>query len=203
MSYDRRDFELWQPLPTVSFLRCPRCQILTRDRMSTFKLKNKIFSPRRTSCLFLPLDIIAFGMQIAGLIIISPDRPEQIRTGQTIVIVGLSASFACFTIFEMLNIYTHVKAVRNLKTGERMPKWHRLFIPLHISMVMFIIRSIYRLVEFTPGAHNKAILSETAFYLLDVVPIFVVYCAQQVLEHLWGRPQSNQNYCAWLQRCSP
>ncbi|PRP79006.1 hypothetical protein PROFUN_13248 [Planoprotostelium fungivorum] len=135
--------------------------------------KTKLFTPKITKWGFLVTDVSAFFLQASGGGLMA--RSGTANAGRFIIVFGLFVSLACFIFFEGLTIWANIKARKMLDFGEEAPKWHHLFIALHLSMLMLIIRSVYRVAEFAPGYHSALALNEGAFYALDGVPVLLLY----------------------------
>ncbi|PRP79771.1 hypothetical protein PROFUN_12633 [Planoprotostelium fungivorum] len=136
-------------------------------------MKNKIFTPKITKWGFLITDVSAFFLQAAGGGLMA--MRGTVDAGRVIIVFGLVVSLACFIFFEGLTIWANIKARKMLDSGEETPRWHYLFAALHLSMLMLIIRSVYRVAEFAPGYHSALALNEGAFYGLDALPVLILY----------------------------
>jgi len=142
---------------------------------------NKIFRPSVVRYFFLAFDVIAFAIQGAGGGLLGgAETYEESRRGSQVVLVGLAISLAVFFFFTVTTIYIHVKMSRNERADPEKYKfkdtrYKRIFIVLYIDMVLFLIRSAYRVAEFSYDSFfNPVSNSEGLFYGLDILLMAIV-----------------------------
>jgi len=127
------------------------------------------FTPKRVQYMFLFVDIFCLLLQCAGGGLMA--QHSSFETGHRVVLLGIALALVLFCFFLFLVVYVNLKVRKNATEGE----WLKIFIALYATIVLIIIRSIYRLVEFAGGFHNSISTNENLFYGLDslVLAIFV------------------------------
>ncbi|KAL5003688.1 RTA1 like protein-domain-containing protein [Aspergillus recurvatus] len=153
--------------------------------------------PRWITPIFVGFDIGALMLQLVGAVMItsgngnSQDDIDTFNRGRDLALVGVVVqivAFALFTIaairfnFTSKNFIMHppepVYGERQddfsmaLQDKPRKSDWLRLLRAVNFSTIMILIRSIYRLVEFTEGHDGYINTHEWPFYIFDAVPIF-------------------------------
>eukprot|EP01114_Cavostelium_apophysatum_P015554 TRINITY_DN4257_c0_g1_i1.p1 TRINITY_DN4257_c0_g1~~TRINITY_DN4257_c0_g1_i1.p1 ORF type:complete len:292 (+),score=36.03 TRINITY_DN4257_c0_g1_i1:1-876(+) len=136
----------------------------------------RIFKPNVVRYVFLAGDLLAFAIQgVGGALLSSSDTPEGMKRGSQIILGGLAVSLAIFVFFLVLAIF-----IRATASGKDVPKdedqrWRRLLPMLYLHMVLFLIRSCYRLAEYSfEGFHNRVSTNEGLFYGCDVALMMVI-----------------------------
>jgi len=118
--------------------------------------------PKWISRIFVGLDIFSFFIQGGGSgILLSSTDPNQINAGLYALTGGLIVQAVSFGAYIWLAIYVHKRAS---KIGGR---WHTLMIALYISAICILVRSIYRVIEFSQGFSSDIAHNEHLMYSLD------------------------------------
>ena len=85
---------------------------------------------------------------------------------------GLCLSLTVFVFFLFVTFYVHMKLLRQKKEQGR---WTVIFYLLYFDMILFIIRSSYRVAEFANlQFHNSISTNETLFYTLDALEMAIL-----------------------------
>jgi len=102
--------------------------------------------------------------------------------GSHIFLAGLAAQFVSFLFFTLLylvflyRVYTRTPDILYLNQREG-KKWHSdwraLAVALLISCIGILIRSVYRTVELSEGYVGHLATTESYFYGLDTLPLFI------------------------------
>ena len=94
-------------------------------------------------------------------------------SGSKIILGGLCISLCVFVFFLFLTFYVHTRLLKN--QGQKKERWTIIFYLLYFDMILFIIRSAYRVAEFgNLEFHNSIATNETLFYTLDALEMAVL-----------------------------
>jgi hypothetical protein len=121
--------------------------------------------------LFVGGDVFAFIMQggSAGLLMI-----EDLATiGKTMVIVGLIIQIVSFGLFMVTSAVFHKRLVNDLtrKAFSSNIPWMRIMRLMYAISLMIMVRSIFRLVEYTQGMDGYCMHHEWTLYVFDSIPM--------------------------------
>ncbi|KAJ6447143.1 RTA1 domain-containingprotein [Purpureocillium lavendulum] len=150
---------------------------MTVARMVHFGLPSqKIWGIRaaRMTLLFVWLDIACFLVQGAGGSMLSGDSPANVqRIGSKLYMSGVGLQLGFVLIFIVLTVcfYRDVSRV----TGGRMGLMRWLTLTMIAVLLFIVMRIVYRLIEFSPGAgrDNPLLTSEIYPFILDAFPMLV------------------------------
>ncbi|ORY84325.1 RTA1 like protein-domain-containing protein [Protomyces lactucae-debilis] len=137
--------------------------------------------------LFVTCDILSFLIQGAGAGFIVSDNRTTAMAGKNTLIGGLAFGLLSFASFCVMAILLHLRVLKDKKhdahfrpTGMH-ENWQTIWIPLYIGMVAILVRTIFRLVEFSLGWFGKVNSTEWYLYVFDMVAMaftaiaFIVY----------------------------
>lgn len=153
--------------------------------------------PRWVTPLFVGFDIAALLLQLIGALMItsgdgtSKEDLDIFNRGRDLALVGVVVQIAAFGIFTIAAIrfnFTSKAFIKALSsepvynhgndsfsmTVQDKPRngdWRHLLRVVNLATVMILIRSVYRLVEFTEGHGGYINNHEWPFYIFDSVPI--------------------------------
>lgn len=133
------------------------------------------------SFLFIVGDIASFGLQIAGIVLQLMLENHNIGTGM--IIGGFVLQLISFSCFLTLTIVSQ-RRLKNAKIdiAKGIHTWQSYFKALYVIIVLFFIRNIFRLVEYSQG-WNGYIFRHAAFaYIFDSTTMLFV-CTILVLMH--------------------
>jgi len=141
-----------------------------------------LVAPNRITKIFVASDVITFLIQAAGGSISTSNNPTTAEPGSHIFLAGLAAQFVSVLFFTSLylvflyRVYSRTPNVLFLNQREG-KKWHSdwrtLAVALFISCVGILIRSIYRTIELSEGYIGHLATTESYFYGLDTLPLFI------------------------------
>jgi len=129
-----------------------------------------LLSPKVFERAFVAADVVSFVVQAIGGSLFAKPNPTLEKIAKVILVVGLTIALVSFTIF-LFNVF--VVHRRSRSTAGR---WRLLFVAIYVNAVCLIIRSAYRLVEFSSGRNGYVSKHEYLFYLLDSIPIAIACC---------------------------
>ncbi|KKK16093.1 hypothetical protein P175DRAFT_0426608 [Aspergillus ochraceoroseus IBT 24754] len=151
--------------------------------------------PRFVTQVFVGFDILALLLQLAGVVFItsgngeSKDAIDQFNRGRDLAIGGVALQLVAFGIFTVAAIrfnFTSKKFIQSAPeqleaqtdlafSVENKPteaSWPSLLRVVNLTTLMILIRSVYRLVEFTETQLGYINTHEWCMYVFDAVPIY-------------------------------
>ncbi|KIJ16373.1 hypothetical protein PAXINDRAFT_75421 [Paxillus involutus ATCC 200175] len=135
---------------------------------------------RRLTLIFILSDVTTFVIQAAGGGLTVSNNYSTALTGTHIFLAGLVLqlvsfiSFSAITVRFLLRVRTHVPLAwnRDSKRGWY-DDWRTLAGALCISCVGILVRSGYRVAELSQTFHGSLSSTESYFYGLDTLPLFI------------------------------
>jgi hypothetical protein len=128
-------------------------------------------SSRNISTSFIVLDILAFAVQTAGIVMatLPKSSPEELLRGVHLYMAGISLqllfillfSFALFTLQQMIK-----KQAGKIGTNDRI--W-----VLYAVLLLVSVRIVFRLVEYSEGISSVVSRQEVYVYCFDSIPMLV------------------------------
>ncbi|EPS35632.1 hypothetical protein H072_10932 [Dactylellina haptotyla CBS 200.50] len=158
-------------------------------RMVQFYLaEKKVFGIRaiRLTVIFVWLDVIAFLVQLVGATMTIPDTDanstdqqkadslKKQELGFNIYKGGIGFQLFWIVVFCVLAWRFRMKAVMEKVRGTwvaRESNWKHLLAVLYLTLIMIMIRIIFRLIEFSGGVNSKLTTTEGFFYGLEATPM--------------------------------
>jgi len=143
-------------------------------------------SPRRITPLFVASDITTFLIQAAGgSISISSNDLKTNKLGSNVFLAGLALQLLSFAIFTCMYlrflflVRRHSPEVWRRDGNSRLwyADWRTLACAFLVSCAGILVRSVFRVVELSQGFKGSLATSESAFYGLDTLPLFVTVAA--------------------------
>ena len=125
--------------------------------------------------IFVTSDIATFLIQgIGGAMTIS-DNSTVVTAGKNVVTAGLAVQLASFCLFIFIVLSIQFREQYELKQRAIS---HKIFWGIHLTMLMLIVRTVYRLIQFQSGPTGYCTVHEWTFYVFDssaMVIAFIVY----------------------------
>lgn len=88
---------------------------------------------------------------------------------------GISLSLAIFVMFLVVTGYIHFHIERRMAKSENPDqRWKRIFPVLYVHMILLMIRSVFRVAEFSEGYGGYLAVTEGYGYGLDVLMVMIV-----------------------------
>ncbi|KAH8148533.1 uncharacterized protein LAJ45_07244 [Morchella importuna] len=131
---------------------------------------------RWVTWIFLTGDITSFVLQGIGAGIMSGasggTNMKKMNTGRDVMLTGLAVQIVTFGFFIAATVRFDFKS-RSLATlGLARPRWRILLWALYASSVLIMVRSCYRVAEFSQGWTGYLASHEVYFYCLEALPMF-------------------------------
>jgi hypothetical protein len=115
-------------------------------------------------------------IRTGGTMIVSGE-PDKVSKGQTIILIGLFIQIVFFGLF-MTNSFVFMLRLRSHPTSrsQNVP-WMKHLCSLFFVSGLILIRSIYRVIEYTQGSGGTLMTHEVYLYVLDTALMFLVMVA--------------------------
>jgi hypothetical protein len=133
-----------------------------------------IINPRLVTKIFVFGDWASIGVQgtTAGF----SNHPNLKTTATALVLVGLAIQLISFTLFGACAIIFHKRIHSNptARSHQIGTKWLQALYMLYAVSTLIIIRSIFRVVEYSFGNDGYPMSHEWTLYIFDGLPMIVV-----------------------------
>ncbi|KAH8668689.1 RTA1 like protein-domain-containing protein [Xylariales sp. PMI_506] len=155
--------------------------------------------PRWVTPIFVAFDIVALLLQatgaalVAGVQATATNAEDQLNRGKTLALIGIGLQVTAFGLFSIIATRFHftskqfavaLKSKLLIAEGEKMatlegsaakfnPNWRVILFAVNASCALILIRSIYRIIEFTEGKTGYVDQYEWFLYVFDALPIFL------------------------------
>ena len=138
---------------------------------------------RRVAYIFFTSDVIGFLIQGGGGGQEASSDPSTQKLGAKVIMGGLVFQVIFFALFAALAVYVYCSPLYNQpssseqqveeRTRADKQRMVRVFFALFVTILLILLRNVYRLIEFavTPGSYIPS--TEWLFYVFDFVPIFL------------------------------
>jgi hypothetical protein len=133
-----------------------------------------IINPRLVTKIFVFGDWASIGVQgtTAGF----SDHPNLKTIATVLVLIGLAIQIISFALFGVCAIIFHKRIRRNPTTRSHQigTKWLQALYMLYAVSLLIIIRSVFRVVEYSFGNDGYPMSHEWTLYTFDSVPMLLV-----------------------------
>lgn len=172
-----------------------------------FLVDDRVFGirARRITKVFVWFDIIAFLIQAAGGMMVTPGASQKTqKLGLDIYTAGVGAQLLFLSIFTSLAVGFQRRLKHQSRSATACGRdsdsesqlqlqsecdtpipnpalAKRLLILLYVVMTLVIIRNIYRLVEFSTGVDSVILKHEWYNYVWDAAPMFLALLALNII----------------------
>lgn len=134
-----------------------------------------IVHPKFVEFGFITSDILSIGVQSIGAGLITSGSLKNIPIGSHVLIGGLGINLVSFCFFGVITIHLHWSIYRRKPDYTGKERWVKMFYALYLSMILLIIRSIYRIVEFSTGFRGYLAIHEVYFYVFECLLIIFAF----------------------------
>ncbi|OAP63245.1 hypothetical protein AYL99_02472 [Fonsecaea erecta] len=125
--------------------------------------------------LFVLADILSLNIQGNGAGLTVKKKTEQV--GKYIVVGGLFIQLIAFGCFIAVALVFHKRIWRTIGKDERSSPnvpWRQGLMMIYICSVLIMVRSVYRVVEYTMGVDSFLFAHEWPAYVFDAAPMWTV-----------------------------
>ena len=145
-------------------------------------VEHAFLSPRWTTKIYVLIDIGSFVTQMMGTAMQASGDAEGARTGNTIVVAGLGVQLGAFTIFIMsVAIFHRRLALHPTEISREHNGWRKYMWMLYTVSILIVVRSVFRLIEFSEGPEGQIYKTEALMYVFDASIMFIVVVIMAVL----------------------
>jgi hypothetical protein len=134
-----------------------------------------IVNPKFVEFGFIVSDLLSIGVQSAGAGLITSGSLKNIPLGSHVLIGGLGINLVSFCFFGVITLHLHWSIYRCKGDFTGQERWIQIFYALYLSMILLIIRSIYRITEFSMGFRGYLAIHETYFYIFECLLIIFAF----------------------------
>lgn len=156
-------------LASPPFLAATVYMSLRRMMRALRREEYSLIGTRWLSKLFVLVDLACFVTQVAGVIMSGSEDLNTASQGRTIILTGLILQIVAFVFFSVCVLAFQVRMTRmpsSIAFASDL-HWKRYFMGLQVVSVLFIIRSIVRVVEYNQGNEGEIINTEAFLYVFD------------------------------------
>ncbi|KAF7558223.1 hypothetical protein G7Z17_g166 [Cylindrodendrum hubeiense] len=121
-------------------------------------------------------DVLSFVVQtLGGVILANADSRDDLNQGQDIVLGGLAIQIIFFGIFIAVISVFHYRIVRHPTTAslETALPWKRYIYVLYGASLLIMVRSLFRVAEFSAGSDSVLQTEEAYLYCLDAALMLI------------------------------
>ena len=110
----------------------------------------------------------------AGLTVMGSTKPAMTKVGQDMIVAGLASQLISFAIFILTAFIFHqrIRKSPTVRSYEVDQGWIRSMYMLYGLSSPVIVRSIFRIVEYTMGQDGYALSHEWTLYFFDAILMF-------------------------------
>ncbi|KAK1921491.1 RTA1 like protein-domain-containing protein [Papiliotrema laurentii] len=190
----RNHINAWSWLFETIFILCSPCAFLAQiyvllPRLAADLQAERLLPTHRRfiKSFFIVADVTTVLAQLAGTAL-TITFGRLVKIGHIVVTVGLWVQLVCFLSFVVIYVVFGRRLSRaglwpDRRSWRDLTAASSLYVALGACCGLMFIRSIYRVAEYTAGGDSTLARSETAFYILDTVPML---CLSLSLLVVWA-----------------
>lgn len=131
--------------------------------------------------IFVAGDVISFFAQGAGGGIMSGKAANAQNLGKTIIMVGLWIQVVFFGFFVIVALFFQRRGRAHLQAISATVPWKRYMYALYATSGLILVRSAFRIVEYTQGNAGYLLRHEVFLYVFDGLLMFAVMVIMNVI----------------------
>ncbi|RYP40004.1 hypothetical protein DL767_001938 [Monosporascus sp. MG133] len=135
---------------------------------------NLLISPRLLTPLCVLIDLGCLATQLIGAVLPASGDPHAIELSKLIILGGLIAQIAALSTFLLIAWHAQRRISRDpprVLTMDRSVNWKNHFRAIYLIIVLIVIRSFIRTMEYVQGEGGFIISHEAFIYTLDATPM--------------------------------
>ncbi|TPX31256.1 hypothetical protein SmJEL517_g05376 [Synchytrium microbalum] len=133
-------------------------------------------SANRIVIFFVSSDILTFLIQCGGAALFLSGSTSSSDLGRNILLGGLALQVPSFGLF-MASMFVFDYRTRKQLSRPLRKQWEPLLWALYISSLCIMIRSVFRVVEFSQGKNGYISAHEIYFYIFDTILMYIATVA--------------------------
>jgi RTA1 like protein len=126
---------------------------------------------RRQTLIFVCGDVLAFMTQSGGGSLQASGSASSFKTGEKIILGGLGMQILFFGFFVVCSTIFHLRCRKNptpASMDPRMP-WQQMIVMLYTVSMLILVRSVFRIIEYSGGNDGYLLRQEWPVYALDAL----------------------------------
>ncbi|OJD23099.1 hypothetical protein ACJ73_05550 [Blastomyces percursus] len=133
--------------------------------------------------IFVTGDILSFVVQGCGGGIMSSGTKSNLLLGQKVIIVGLCIQLIFFGLFIIVSVVFHRRMAARPTTASLSLQlsWRKYLYSLYAVSVLIMVRSIFRVIEYIPGADGTLLGREFYLYIFDATLMWILMVVLNVV----------------------
>jgi len=96
-------------------------------------------------------------------------QPKYMTSGQHLIVIGLILQIISFCLFIATGGIFHFRIIRSPTTASIEITWQKYMYALYGSSILILIRSVFRVIEFSGGNDDILMRSEIFLYSFDSI----------------------------------
>ncbi|KAE9365699.1 RTA1-domain-containing protein [Stipitochalara longipes BDJ] len=129
--------------------------------------------------IFVCGDVLSFLVQSAGGSMVS--KASSINNGKHLIVVGLFLQIIFFGIFLVTSLIFDRRLRKTPTPASSAVNWQKYMLTLYFTGILILIRSVFRVVEFTGGNDGPLMTSEVYLYVFDAILMLGVLVSLNVV----------------------
>ena len=146
--------------------------------------RNLVVSPRLLTPVYVLIDLGCVATQLIGSVLPASGDESAIEMSKQIILGGLIAQVVALALFLLIAWHAQRRTTRDLPRILRSSptvNWENHFRAIYLIVVLVIVRSVVRTVEYLQGEGGYIISHEAFIYALDAAPMLMVMMVYAVL----------------------
>ncbi|QDS67564.1 hypothetical protein FKW77_003271 [Venturia effusa] len=135
---------------------------------------NLFIKRRFLTAIFVCGDVLSFAMQGAGGGLLASKTTSSRNLGTTIIEAGLGVQVGFFVVFVLAATIFHWRMRKTPTSRSLEIGWQRHMVALYTTSLLILVRSIFRLVEFSDGFDGPLLQHEVYIYVFDAALMLFV-----------------------------
>ena len=142
--------------------------------------EHSIISPRWLAKIYVLIDVVCLGTQIAGTVLPASGDATVIETSRKLILGGLIAQLVALSFFVFMTWFSRrgISRSKHMEMMDGSLNWEGHFRALEAVVAFIILRSLVRTVEYAQGEDGYVLSHEVFIYLFDALlmcSVLVVY----------------------------
>ncbi|KAF5013711.1 hypothetical protein FDECE_310 [Fusarium decemcellulare] len=111
--------------------------------------------------------------QLGGGKLVNAENPDDRKTGENIIIGGLTVQIIFFGLFMIVTALFHIRIHKNpTSRASTIPtNWRKFLVIIYITSFLILVRSLFRMIEYIEGHDGELQSKEVYIYVFDAILI--------------------------------
>lgn len=140
------------------------------------RVEDLLVGRRWATKIFIVVDIICLGTQIAGSILSGSEDMNEARNGRATILAGLVLQIVAFGLFVMcvMTFQMRIRSTVCPETEKKIRSTHKYLHGLYGIGLAFVVRNTVRIVEFQQGPDSELLSNEIWLYVMDATLMLII-----------------------------